>query len=56
MSDFTTFEWIIMFWFIVIGVLAQSIVRNLMAILDELKTVTRILDERFRQDFEDKYR
>jgi len=56
MSDYTTFEWIILFWFIVIGIMIGSIGKTATAILYELEKITRIVDAKFRKDFDDKYR
>lgn len=56
MGDYTTFEWIILFWFIVIGIMIGNIGKTATAILYELKKITRIVDAKIGQDFDDKYR
>ena len=56
MSDYTTFEWIILFWFIVIGIMIRGVGKTATAILYELEKITRMVDARLRSDFDEKHR
>lgn len=52
----TKFNWIIIFMSIGICFILARIEQTMRAGLEELKTITLLLDNKMRQDFNDKYR